>query len=220
MAGAILLDRGSLASGGLIHVGGNVTGSITMSTDCTNFPAGLVGDITVSGNMDGSIQMCNDSSGDITVAGSMGGSISIGKKLKSDGRILITGVCNGAITIGEETESLSLIRAVGGLGSSGAIRINDSRGDFDARGNIHFGTTASIVPTPPPSVTFDGSIKILRNSGNTDGGDLIGGITVIGCHATNAALDICIGGTNSGRVSITQTSCTNQVSWSCVSGCS
>ncbi len=219
--GTVFIDRGGLASGGKIEVSGNVgsTGNITFSSDCDDAAGNLEGDIEVKGNMNGSITLCDHIIGDIGIGEDLSGSILVGKSLKSSGRILIDGLCNGAIQIARETESLSLIRATDGLGSGGSVRINDSRGDYDARGVIHLSTTASIIPTPPPNVTFDGSIKVLRNTGNTDGGDLIGGITVIGCHASSADLDICICGTNSGHVEITQTQCSNQVAWSCVSGC-
>lgn len=225
--GAVGAHSGVMQSSAQIAINGNLAGTVRTSAagDGGNCPGAISiggnvsGKVETNGDLSGSVDITGYLSGDVKITGNTSGPIHLIQKLTSTGRILIDGLCNGAIKIGQETESLSIIRAIGGLGSSGAIRINDSRGDFDARGNMHFGSTSSILPTPPPSVTFDGSIKILRNSGNTDGGDLIGGITVIGCHATTDPLDICICGTNSGRVSITQTSCSNQASWSCVTGC-
>ncbi len=225
--GFVGAHSGIMLSNSQIVIDGNLAGAVGSSPagDGGDFPGVLTvggnvsGTVAINGNLGGSVAIDGAVSGDIKVTGNVSGSVAIDESLTSTGRILIDGLCNGGITIGRETASLSLIRATQGLGSSGAIRINDSRGDYDARGVIQLGTTASIIPTPPPNVSFDGSIKILRNAGNTDGGDLIGGITVIGCHATSADLDICICGTNSGRVSIDQAQCTNQVSWSCVSGC-
>lgn len=209
------------------------------------------GEVHISGDMDGLIQIIRAGSGgsllagaeltmgtfgdtaylwvseavvgDIVVKGDFeeGGAMYIQETLKSvgataAGRILIDGVLDGELTFGQETQGATLIRALGGIGSAGSITINDSRGNFNANGMIHIGSTSE--ETPLDDVTFDGSIMIKDTTGGADG-DLNGTIKVVGCHASSADLDICICGTNNGTITIVQTDCTNQVGHDCVTGC-
>jgi hypothetical protein len=161
--------------------------------------------------------------GDIVVKGDFeeGGAMYIQETLKSvgataAGRILINGVLDGELMIGQETQGATLIRALGGIGSAGSITINDSRGNFNANGMIHIGSTSE--ETPLDDVTFDGAIMIKDTTGGA-GGDLNGTIKVVGCHATDDDLDICICGDENGTVTIVQTDCTPyQVGRTC-SGC-
>jgi len=148
------------------------------------------------------------------VEGDVTGSVAIGRSLESSGRIRVHGLCDGPVGIGEGTVELSQINITKGLGTSGSITINETRGDYDADGTIFVG----YVFSQQEFVTFDGSILILDSSGG-QGGDLNGLIKVSGCHATADDLDICICGTNNGTVEIVQPNCRNRVDWSCVSGC-
>ncbi len=131
---------------------------------------------------------------------------------------MIDGLLSGDITIVKATGSLTLIHIIEGISLHGDIVINDAEEVFHAHGDIHIGPS-SADPGNMPAVTFDGSILIKKEDGGSGGGDLIGDITVVGCHDTTDDLDICICGTNNGKVTITQTNCANQVTYSCVSGC-
>ena len=71
-------------------------------------------------------------------------------------------------------------------------------------------------PTPLEEVTFDGCIYVRDESGSGNDGDLNGYITVVGCHATDDDLCICVDGSvGQGAITITQTGCTEQVTHSC-----
>lgn len=138
--------------------------------------------------------------------------------LRGYGRVSIDGLLTGEISVGLGTTPLTLIHIIEGIGSAGDIVINDTEGDYDANGVIHIGESP-VDPDDMPDVTFDGSILIKKESGGGGGGDLNGDIRVAGCHATADDLNICICGTINGQVSIKPTNCSNQVSYSCVSGC-
>lgn len=183
--------EGEIKSNGLIDIGSNVTGKITV------------------------LKSCN---GTIDVAGDVSGQLIVEKGLTDHGRIVIDGLLSGEVSIGEGAAALTLIHALEGIGSGGSLVVNDAEGDFDADGRIHFGPSAS-NPGNMPAVTFDGSVMIKKEDGGSDGGDLNGEIKVVGCHDTSDDLDICICGTNNGTITIVQTNCTNQVSYDCVSGC-
>ena len=151
-----------------------------------------------------------DLKGDVEIEGLLTGSITVGGSLNGSGAILVTELTTGEISIGKETTSLTEIHLLGGLGSGGTVEINSSEGAFDAVGDITVGLAT--CSATPPDVTFDGCIGIR--------GDLDGAISVCGCHATAADLDICIDGDDNGNVTISQTGCTNQVDWSCpFAGC-
>jgi hypothetical protein len=202
MAGDIEVN--DLLSGGLISVGGDVTTDGAIAVDDT-----AAGDIAVTVDLVGNVSIGVHAEGDIDIDGDVTGGIDIDGTLKSTGRILIDGLCDGPITIGQETVALSQIKMTDGLGQDGSITINDGLGNYDAEGTIYIGAAG----LPLPSVTYDGSITILAPS-EGHGGDLDGSITVVGCHETEADLDLCICGNNNGTLTITQGGCENQVDWS------
>lgn len=128
-------------------------------------------------------------------------------------RIMIAGENSGLVRVSKQTDSLTLIHLAGGLAATGLIDINLLQGIFDANGVIHIGL--GTIPDPPNDITFDGSIQI-HDDGAGGGGDLLGAIAVVGCHATADDLQICLDGGNGGNnISIRQVGCTNQVDWSC-----
>ncbi|MCH7526511.1 MAG: hypothetical protein IID39_03655 [Planctomycetes bacterium] len=216
----------SVASGGEINLtgGSDLNGTITITNDMdgdigvgTFIPA--LGISHVLGN--GFIDVQGNASGDIEVTGDVigDGKIEVDGALESTGRILIDGFIKGAVTIGKETMTNSLIRTNKGLdpdNGSGDITVNNSRGNWDANGTIHVG--GGISEQTPDDIVFDGTI-LIKDDINGNGGDLSGLIKIVGCHADTNDLDICICGDNNGTVQIVQTGCTNQVDWSCVSGC-
>lgn len=160
------------------------------------------------GDLSGSLQIAGDLSGDVKVLGAATGPLSVDGKLATTGRILIDGVCSSTIRVKHITQALSLIRLAGGLGSGGLIDINPNGSSTDtAAGTLYFGSAATISPPLPP-VTFDGQVRINHFTG---GATWDGSISVNGCHATNAPLDICICGTNSGSIRIAQSGCPVQV---------
>jgi len=169
VSGEILLEAhpslggGELAGGGIILIGADLSG-----------PIGIDGRVV----------------GDIEVEGDVTGSVSVGRSLQSSGRIRIHGLCDGPISVGEETVELSQINITEGLGTSGSIVINESRGDYDADGTIFIGHLVT-QQGPLPPVTFDGSIMVLDSTGG-QGGDLNGIIKVSGCHDSSDNKDIYI----------------------------
>ncbi len=127
------------------------------------------------------------------------------------GRILVDGLMDGAIRIGKKTTSLTLIHLSGGLGEFGTVELNTSEGAFNAEGVITVGSGPCGLSMP--DVTFDGCIRIYKDSVSGHYGDLDGAISVRGCLTDD--LNICIDGDDNGNVGICQTGCTNQVGWSC-----
>jgi len=136
------------------------------------------------------------------------GIIDLTGQLVSRGRILIDGLCDGDVNVGGGTSSATLIHLLGGIGSDGVLEFNDDSAS-SSDGPILVGTGKST--TPLPDITYDGTIRFLEDNS--------GDITIRGCHDTTDDLDLCFCGSNSGTVTIDQTGCTNQVSYSCVSGC-
>jgi hypothetical protein len=200
---------------GEINVTGSMAGIISVDGDSQ-------GDIDIGDNLTGEITFAGDVSGDIGIDDDVSGHIDVQGTLKGTGRILIDGLCIGEITIGEETEQLSQIVIYGGLddfagppAKVGSITINNKGEDFDANGTIHIGLAVS---SPPPAVVFDGQILIQKEDGGAGGGDLgdRGRIEVVGCHATEDDLDICICGDVNGTIDIEQSGCLNQVTWDCL----
>ncbi len=201
---------------GDIETGSHLTGSIDVAGEMT-----YTASLTVAGSLNGDLSFGQSVDGTIHALTELGssGSISIVKKLKARGRILVDDLCYGAISVGEDTVDLSLIHVIDGIASTGSITINDSAGNFNADGDIRVGTTNVTPPLDP--VTFDGSILIKDNAFGS-GGDLGGTIRVVGCHATDDPLDICLcGGDGGSNISIIQTGCgaTQAEGWECVSGC-
>ncbi len=218
LAGLIFVAGWGASLEGAIAVNGNITagGRLRVTGD---LQAGA--DIKVTGNVIDDedhveILIQGDCDGDIEVGGNLYGNVTVEGKLETKGRIIVDGLCDRPITIGQETQSQSLIHILGGLYSNGKIVINADEGYYDANGAIRIGPATW---TTLPSIVFDGSIEI-NDDAQGNAGDLVGRITVVGCHATTADLDICIcGGDGGGNVGIAQTGCQNQVDWSCVSGC-
>jgi len=211
------------------ETGGNLEGNLTLQ----KASGGTGGDVTASFTIGGSVLSSANLTipvlkATLSIGGSLSGAVTVSDKIDG-GRLSVGGnVGSGAnITIADMVNSPEplnfssnfagdLVLQTGIKEASGrSITFNNSAGAFAANGNIRVGP----VSTTPPlgSVTFDGAIKIKDGSGS--GGDLTGTIQVVGCHATSADLDICICGNNSGWVEIIQSGCTNQVDWSCVSGC-
>ena len=236
---ADVIDGGAVTgsatmSGGLT---GDYSGSATFGSVSSTGSIGVggVGDlegaITVTGNMSGRISVSDDvttSSGLIDVQGDLRGDITIGGEVGSDasvlvggalvapalggiGTIVVTGTIAGIVSIDEQTDDKTLSQAVAGL--TGKILVNDSEGNFDAGGSITIGPI--VPPSPLNNVTFDGCIHIFDDSGGLTGGSLDGDVTVVGCHATDADLNICADGGDNGNIRIKQTGCANQVDWSC-----
>ncbi len=173
-----------------------------------------VGEVTGVGTIDVSANV----TGDIVVNGDLDGSVTVGR-LKSQGvtaagRILVGGLMDGDITVKWDTALLTLIRLTGGFGSNGNLIINDLRSNFNANGTIHVGSTETA--TPLDDVAFDGTI-LIKDSTSGNYGNLEGTIRVVGCHLSNADLDICICGDNNGTIDIVQTGCARQIDWSCTS---
>lgn len=188
--GGTILVVGDVSSGGKIWVVGDCSGLVRVVHD-------LIGDVQIDSDL--------TSSGKVTVDEALAA-----PALAGAGRILVSGICDGDIDIGEQTDDLTLIHLLGGLGSGGSLEINASEGNFDANGNIHVGPTGFVIP----DITFDGCIHIYDELGTGDGGNLIGTLTVQGCHDDD--LDICIDGLDTlPNVIIKQTGCPNQVGWSC-----
>jgi hypothetical protein len=200
-----------LLSGGLIAVGGDVTadGVISIGDDC-------LGDVTIIDELLGRVNISNDLSGDVYIKGDVTkhatyDNVDIGGELKSTGRVLVSGLCDGTITVGQETEALSLIHLLEGIDDDGSIIINDDKGSYSAHGTIHVGPTSW---TTLPDITFDGSIWVKDAAGGGEG-DLKGAINVVGCHATADDLDICIDADGEENITITQLGCTYQVAAVC-----
>jgi hypothetical protein len=195
---------GDISNGGWLKVDGdlNYGGSVKVSGNV--LPSTPNVEITIGG----------DVAGDIDIKGDVNGEVGVGGELKSTGRILVDGLCDGSITIAEETESLSLIHLLEGLDDNGEIIINQDEGAYDANGTIQVGPTSWATL---PDIIFDGSILVNDNSLG-QGGDLNGAINVVGCHASETYLDICLcGGDGDENIEITQTDCANQVEANCVS---
>ena len=220
--GEVVIVSGTLKSGGLIDIGGNMTGEVHIGLDC-------VGDIYIGGSASGNIEIDGDQSGSVTVAGDASGDINISGDLTSlgsvtvggalangavgGGRILVFGETSGAIKVGKNTGTLTLIHAAGGLATGATIEINTTEGNFNAEGAIYVGAGAACFLNPP-DVTFDGCIRIYNDSASGHYGNLEGAIGISGCH--NAGdLNICVDGSDNGNVNICQNGCTNQVGWSC-----
>ena len=202
-------------SGGQYPFKGDVILTNGMSSGTVEFGCDLASGASVDFTGDdlvGSLIILGDVSGDILNIDDLQGGVRLTGSLNATGRILIDGLCDGSITIDKQTVALSQIHITEGL-DDGTITINYDGGDFDANGTIYIGE-----PTGPlGNVTFDGSILIQNGEGphGCHGGDLNGDITVRGCHATSDDLDICICGSDNGRVTIIQTLCVPQVDWSC-----
>lgn len=198
--------------------GGRVSGTINIQSDVAGaiiIDSPFSGNIDVGSDLSGAITLGGDVKGDVHVGGGLTslGSVSVAGQLGGRGRIMVDGSCDGAIGIGEETDSLSLIHCLGGLGLGGTIEVNTIAGVFDAYGVIHVGL--GTIPDPPNDITFDGSIQI-HDDGAGGGGDLLGAIAIVGCHATVDDLQICLDGGHGGEnITIRQVGCTNQVDWSC-----
>lgn len=217
-SGGINLDSGADLNG-TVKVTGNVSGPIEVHGT-------LNGDVDVSGNVSGEITIDEDVAfgGEVFINGSLTGTVEIGGDVNGSvgalgelgalGEILVDGLLSREIAVGQGTHAQSLIRITEGIGTGAALVINSTQIDAHANGDIHIGPSTGI-----PNITFDGRILIRAESGGPGGGNLNGTITVVGCHATSADLDICICGKNNGTVTITQTGCANQVIWKCVSGC-
>jgi len=214
--GAVGAHSGVMHSSGQIIVDGNVTGVIQTSAagDGGNMPGvitvggDLSGNIYVNGDLSGSVEVGGDVSGDIKVLGDVTGPLTVDGRLMSTGRVLIDGICSSTVRVKHIMQALSLIRMTVGLGSDGLVDVNPNGTSTDtASGTLYFGSTSVISPPFQP-VTFDGQVRVNHFSG---GATWTGAISVNGCHATNAALDICICGTNSGSLRISQSGCSVQV---------
>lgn len=206
---------------GITYSGNLTVGSVAAAGYIWSYSGSLYGTIHVNGNMSGAIGiegnvLGNGCFGNIEIDGDMSGAMYI-VDLRNTAEIKVDGLLSGDVYIMNGTVGGSLINVVEGIDSGGSIVVNENRQNSDADGTIYIGLISHTPPTP--SVIFDGSIKIKDNVAHTNGGDLTGAITVRGCHATSANLDICICGTNSGTVTIAQSGCSPTVTWSCVSGC-
>ncbi len=214
----------AVSAGGSIDLtdGANLNGTIEISAD-------MAGDISVEGDVlsNADIRVGGDLSGDVSIGESfdgtlvvsddIAGEVTIAKKLKEHGRFFVDGLCTRSISVGENTEDLSLIHVKGGIGGDGSITINNGAGNFNADGDILVGITSQMT-----NITFDGSILIKKQSGSANGGDLNGLIRIVGCHANDDPLDICLcGGDGGSNISIIQTGCgaTQAEGWSCIGGC-
>lgn len=149
----------------------------------------------------GSINIIGDlrASGQITVGGAVrdsnvtvGGTVTVGGKLAAGfagaGRILVTGLCSGAISIGQETATATLIHLLEGLDLGASLVINADEGNFNANGDIHVGLIS--CSATPPEVTYDGCIRIYKDSMSAHGGTLNGDLAICDCHATYTDLQI------------------------------
>jgi hypothetical protein len=208
----------SIASGGLLRTLNDsiLNGTVTIDNDIdglVDMDGGIdiAGRVLVAGDLNGTINSGGPLGGDVHVFGdvSTSGAVDIAGRLVR-GRLMVDGFCDGTLSIGDTTGSTSLIQLLGGIGANSVLTINANETAGNAGGDIHVG---AIEWTQMPDTVYDGCIEIL-DDGSGGGGDLTGDITVIGCHATADDLGITIEGTVSGRVTIGQAGCTNQVSWS------
>lgn len=216
--GAVIGTVTLAGSGGTFTFSGDATFDSVSGTIRTLGSSVVTGDINVqndvSGNIDigelsGDLEIRGDltSSGSVTIDGALGSPVSAGI-----GRVMVTGACDGAIAVAEQTDRLTLIHCLGGLGSGATIEVNTSKGKLDAGGTIHIGP---VTYFSLPDITFDGCIRIY-NDGVGSGGALTGAITVVGCHALPLEdLNICIDGNDNGNVTIEQDGCSDPVDWSC-----
>jgi hypothetical protein len=120
------------------------------------------------------------------------------------GRIWVGGTVYGRVEVEREVLAGSTLYA-GGLADGGWIDLNSGAGN--TAGTIFVGSMNKALGV---GVDFDGCLHI--------GGDFSGDLTVRGCHKTSDPLNICIDGASSGRVSLQQAGCREQVGVEC-SGC-
>ncbi len=208
-------------SAGLVDLHGTVSSAITiegvMSGGEVQVRAPLSGSVNIDDDMSGGMLDLWDSvGGDVDVAGQFDGTIAIAGSLSSSGHILFGELMNGTLTIATSTVKYSLIHMEGGFDDEGVITINGSEGNYDAVGNIHVGPISYLCgePCEMPPVTYDGCLQVLDN-GAGGYGDLRGDVTVVGCHRSNDDLGITIQGNDVfGSITIIQTDCANQVTWS------
>ncbi|MCH8880028.1 MAG: hypothetical protein IID34_09110 [Planctomycetes bacterium] len=202
-------DFASVSGAGVIKTlnGAHFIGQLDFTSSCS-------GDIEIAGNCGGDVAIGGSFKGDMDIQGDLSGSLTVDDALDGVGRILVSGESSGAIKVGKKTGLLTLIHAAGGLATGATIEINTSRGPFNAEGVIYVGAGAACVLNPP-NVTFDGCIRIYDHLPGMNFGDLIGSISISGCHSTTADLNICIDGAGHGNVNICQNGCPNQVGWSC-----
>jgi len=247
-AGDLILTNGVSDTGAYVSMRGVLTGKITLNGEdvigLISLERGGTGDITNGGDLSGTVTLGlgdvysgdvdfdsvssggeinvidADLAGDIAIGGDMDGVVTVDGELDDAASLVIDGVLNGTIDVYAETEPLSLIHVLEGVGSGGKILINTSQACFcSSRGNIQVGPFSTA--TPLPAVEFDGCLRIYDDSSNGNGGDLKGRMQVVGCHDDTNLLNLCTDGDISGTFSIVQTNCSNQVSspyYTC-SGC-
>lgn len=205
----------------------NLAGGITFEDD-TPARKDIDGTITLGGynatikarDQDGTIDILGSfgNSGHLDLTGTLKGDLLVGgncrapidcDKLGVNGRILIDGTCEADITVTQGTNATSLIQIIERLDTDADIVINNGGGDNDANGDIFIGDPDEYCLTCEPGPVYFGG-GILVNDGNLDGD-----ITVVGCHATQADLEICVDGAINGSIIIFQPDCQYEVGYSC-----
>ncbi len=193
---------------GNVTVMGSLQGDVIVGVDDLDDDGRIVGDMHVLTDMSGILNVASDVLGDIDVDGNVavGAALNIGGGLRG-GRVMVDGLHDGLLSIDGATGTLSLIHLLGGLGSSGEVRINDSECKYNAKGDIRVGSTVTLPPLSP--VALDGCIDVFDCDPNvcsacTGGGSLIGDVTVVGCHDAGDTLAICAEGGTVGSVTLVQ----------------
>lgn len=205
-------------SAGVVESDGPFTGQINVGSVAASglieAEQGALGTIVVNGALLGTVEVIGDLSGTIRAKGTFDttGIIKVSGALTGSAKIVVSGICDGAVQIGQQTDASTLIHLLGGLGSTGTVEVNTSRGVFDAGGTIHVGQIAYIFF---PDVTYDGCTRIYDNGLDNLGGNLNGEIKILGCHQTHDPLNICVDGADNGNVTIVQTGCIPVVGWGC-----
>lgn len=200
-------------SGSIVN-GGNLSGEVLLASGSADFD----GEATfqdVSGLLAvGSLSSdAADLGGSLFVEGALTGNVWVTGNMDDSGRIIISGSCSGDILVGDTMADLAQINLKSSLAAGGLVDVNADGGASSVTGGTIW--VGGRVGTPLSAVTFDGTVRV--NCSATPG-TFDGLIRVVGCHATTDALDICVLGTNSGTITITQTGCANQVAASCTSG--
>ncbi len=198
------------ANAGSIVNGGPVTGLVTLARGAGNAFSGTAEFASVSPTGVVNTVEAADATGIVRVGGRMAGTLAVGGALGPGARITVDDPCDGDVAIGRQTTARSLIALHGGLGAGGTVRINTSQGDHDAGGLIVIGRRFAPLPS-----LFDGCIRVHDDRRSSEGGNLLGSITVIGCHASPDDLNICIDGEDHGHVRIQQDTCAIGVTHSC-----
>lgn len=193
--GQLVVRYGDLLANGQFLVGGKLGSNGWIGPIG---PPGVVGDLY----------------GTIEIAGDAHGLIAVDNAMRSGSQVVVGGALAGALRIGGALDFGAQVQ-LRHLDAGGRVYVNDSQGPNDADGFVYVGPLNSTAILP---VVFDGCIRV-RKSPTAGHGDLNGAILVRGCHATPDDLDICIDGAVNGGVTLLQTGCLNQVTWSCLGAC-